>query len=61
SYNCEKEVKEHSIKDKQKEQAESEAPMINPGGLGNRLLLTNGFGGPGQPNGMAPAMTGFGY
>ncbi|KAK7061131.1 Clathrin heavy chain [Paramarasmius palmivorus] len=55
----EKEVKEHSKKDKQKEQAEAEAPMINPGGFGNRLLLTNGFGG--QPNGMAPAMTGFGY
>ncbi|KAL0060881.1 Clathrin heavy chain [Marasmius tenuissimus] len=54
----EKEVKEHSRKDKQKEEAEESQPIINPGGFGNRLLLTNGFGG--QANGMAPAMTGFG-
>ncbi|KAG7443630.1 clathrin heavy chain [Guyanagaster necrorhizus] len=57
----EKEVKERSKKDSQKEQAEAEAPMINPGGFGNTLLLTNGFAGQAPPamNGMAPAMTGF--
>ena len=50
----EKEVKERSKKDAQKEQAESEAPIINPGGFGNRLLLENGFGGQAPPpmNGM---------
>jgi clathrin heavy chain len=35
----EKEVKERSKKEAQKEQIESEAPIINPN---NRLLLTNG-------------------
>lgn len=59
----EKEVKERSKKDTQKEQAESEAPIINPGGFGNRLLLTQGNGFAGQappiPNGigMAPVST----
>jgi hypothetical protein len=37
----EKEVKERSKKDAQKEQTEAEAPIINPGGFGG-LLLTNG-------------------
>ncbi|KAK0446711.1 hypothetical protein EV421DRAFT_1790875 [Armillaria borealis] len=57
----EKEVKERSKKESQKEQAEAEAPMINPGGFGSTLLLTNGFAGQAPPtmNGMAPAMTGF--
>ncbi|KJA25685.1 hypothetical protein HYPSUDRAFT_37118 [Hypholoma sublateritium FD-334 SS-4] len=57
----EKEVKERSKKDAQKEQTESEAPIINPGGFGN-LLLTNGIVGQAPPmNGMMPAMTGYGY
>jgi len=60
----EKEVKERSKKDSQKEQQESEAPIINPGGFGDRLLLTQGNGIIGQtpqmPNGMVPAMTGYG-
>jgi len=38
----EKEVKERSKKDAQKEQTEAEAPIINPGGFGG-LLLTNGY------------------
>ncbi|KIY69192.1 clathrin heavy chain 1, partial [Cylindrobasidium torrendii FP15055 ss-10] len=53
----EKEVKERTKKDVQKEQAESEAPMINPG----MLLLTNGYGGQAPPapmNGIPPSMTG---
>ncbi|KAG7093825.1 hypothetical protein E1B28_007464 [Marasmius oreades] len=54
----EKEVREHSRRDKQKEEAEESQPIINPGGFGNRLLLTNGFGG--QANGIPAAMTGFG-
>ena len=41
----EKMVKELSTKDAKKEQAEAEAPIINPGGFGNRLLLTAGNGG----------------
>ena len=40
----EKKVEEHSKKEVQKEQQESEAPMINPGGFGNRLMLTQGNG-----------------
>lgn len=40
----EKEVKERSKKDTQKEQQEAEAPIINPGGFGDRLLLTQGNG-----------------
>jgi clathrin heavy chain len=40
----EKEVKERSKKDSQKEQQEAEAPIINPGGFGDRLLLTQGNG-----------------
>jgi len=50
----EKEVKERSKKDAQKEQTESEAPIINPGYRG---LLTNGIVGQAAPM-MAPAMTG---
>jgi len=60
----EKEVKERSKKDSQKEQQEAEAPIINPGGFGDRLLLTQGNGiigqAPQMPNGMVPAMTGYG-
>jgi len=60
----EKEVKERSKKDSQKEQQEAEAPIINPGGFGDRLLLTQGNGMIGQAppmvNGMVPAMTGYG-
>lgn len=61
SYDClqmaslEKQVKEWSTKSTQKEQAEADAPIINPGGLlGNTLLLTNGYAGqaPPQMNGM---------
>ncbi|KZT70754.1 clathrin heavy chain [Daedalea quercina L-15889] len=64
----EKKVEELSKKDTQKEQQEAEAPIINPGLIGNRLMLTagNGFpnaGPPMMPNGtamgMPPAMTGF--
>lgn len=60
----EKEVKERAKKDSQKEQAEAEAPMINPAGIG---LLTyggnvgqapTGMNGPSM-NGVPPAMTGF--
>jgi hypothetical protein len=40
----EKEVKERAKKDSQKEQQDAEAPIINPGGFGNRLLLTQGNG-----------------
>lgn len=65
----EKEVKERSKKDTQKEQQDAEMPIIGPG-FGGRLLLTQGNGFPSQgppmmPNGtgmhmgMAPAMTGF--
>ncbi|KZS94509.1 clathrin heavy chain 1 [Sistotremastrum niveocremeum HHB9708] len=57
----EKEVKERSKKDTQKEQLEADAPIINPG---SRLLLTNGFPGQAPPNypngnGLVPNMTGF--
>ncbi|KIY52907.1 clathrin heavy chain [Fistulina hepatica ATCC 64428] len=60
----EKEVKEMTTRSSQKEKAEAEAPIINPGGFGSTLLLTNGgFTGQAPPpphmNGMAPAMTGF--
>ena|SRR5712691_4551318 len=40
----EKEVRERSKKEQQKEQQEADAPIINPGGFGNRLLLTQGNG-----------------
>jgi clathrin heavy chain len=40
----EKEVHERAKKDTQKEQQEADAPIINPGGFGNRLLLTQGNG-----------------
>jgi hypothetical protein len=40
----EKKVEEQSKKEVQKEQQEAEAPMINPGGFGNRLMLTQGNG-----------------
>jgi clathrin heavy chain len=58
----EKEVKERSKKDAQKEQIESEQPIINPGGFGG-LLLTNGIVGqaPQMNGGMMPSMTGYGY
>jgi len=36
----EKEVKERAKKDTQKEQLEAEQPIINPGGFGNRLMIT---------------------
>ena len=38
----EKQVQELSVKDSRKEQAEAEAPIINP--MANRLLLTQGNG-----------------
>lgn len=44
----EKMVKELSTKDAKKEQAEAEAPIINPGGFGNRLMITQGNGIPPQ-------------
>ena len=57
----EKEVKERAQKDTAKEQQESEVPIINPGGFGGRLLLTQGNGFPGQaPAPMMPAATGMG-
>src|SRR6266702_1455999 len=40
----EKELRERSKKEKQKEDQEADAPIINPGGFGNRLLLTQGNG-----------------
>lgn len=58
----EKEVKERAKKDSQKEQLEAEQPIINPGGFGNRLLITqNGFTGapPVFQNGVPSHMTGF--
>ncbi|ETW78923.1 hypothetical protein HETIRDRAFT_155976 [Heterobasidion irregulare TC 32-1] len=64
----EREVKERSQKETQKEQQEADAPIINPG-FGNRLLLTQGNGFPSQApppmmngvgmSGFAPQMTGF--
>jgi len=68
----EKEVRERSKKEQQKEQQEADAPIINPGGFGNRLMLTqgNGFAGQAAPPsmngttgaafGIPPQMTGFG-
>ncbi|KAH8116430.1 clathrin heavy chain [Phellopilus nigrolimitatus] len=69
----EKQVQELSVKDTKKEQAEADAPIINPGGFGNRLLLTqgngfaqapppmmmNGTGIPPMPTGLPSHMTGF--
>lgn len=59
----EKEVKERAKKETQKEQQETDAPIINPA---SRLLLTNGFSGQAPPPmmngtgfGMAPTMTGY--
>ena len=40
----EKDVRERSKKEQQKEQQEADAPIINPGGFGNRLMLTQGNG-----------------
>ena len=67
----EKEVKERSKKEVQKEQQEADMPIINPG-FGGPLLLTqgqvgsvgNGFPPQGPPmmangTGMMPMMTGF--
>ncbi|KAI0285915.1 clathrin heavy chain 1 [Russula aff. rugulosa BPL654] len=68
----EKEVRERSKKEQQKEEQEADAPIINPGGFGNRLMLTqgNGFAGQAAPPsmngttgaafGIPPQMTGFG-
>jgi len=55
----EKEVRERSVKDAQKEKIDSEAPIINPA---NVLMLTNGAIGQ-QPtlNGLHPVMTGFNF
>jgi len=53
----EKIVKEQSKKEAQKEQKEAEAPIINPGGFGRGLLLTNGIVGQAPPpmnGGMMP-------
>ncbi|EJF64173.1 clathrin heavy chain 1 [Dichomitus squalens LYAD-421 SS1] len=57
----EKEVKERSKKESQKEQEEAERPLIEPG-FGGRLMLTQGNGYPVQapPPGMLPNGTGFG-
>ncbi|GJE98267.1 clathrin heavy chain [Phanerochaete sordida] len=56
----EKQVQEHSQKESQKEQQEAEAPIINPGMIGNRLLITQGNGYPAQGppviNGMPTGM-----
>ncbi|KZT27788.1 clathrin heavy chain 1 [Neolentinus lepideus HHB14362 ss-1] len=60
----EKEIKERAKKEVQKEQQETDAPIINPA---SRLLLTNGFAGQAPPPpmmngtgfGMAPQMTGY--
>ncbi|KAG8678263.1 hypothetical protein FRC08_017935, partial [Ceratobasidium sp. 394] len=64
----EKEVKEHSKKDKTREQQEADQPIINPGGFGNQRMITAGPGmmgaAPMYPNGvnggMPPQMTGYG-
>ncbi len=40
----EKQVKELAVKDSKKEQQEADAPIINPGGFGNRLMITQGNG-----------------
>ncbi|KAF4569964.1 hypothetical protein EYR36_009770 [Pleurotus pulmonarius] len=45
----EKDFHERLKKETKKEQEEAEAPIINPGGFGNQLLLTNGFGGQAPP------------
>ena len=57
----EKEVKERSKKDTEKEQKEAEVPLIEPG-FGGRLMLTQGNGFPAQapPPMMMPNGTGFG-
>ncbi|TFK51691.1 clathrin heavy chain 1 [Heliocybe sulcata] len=60
----EKEIKERAKKEVQKEQEETDAPIINPA---SRLLLTNGFSGQAPPPpmmngtgfGMGPQMTGY--
>lgn len=40
----EKQVQEQSRKDTQKEQQEADAPIINPGMIGSRLMITQGNG-----------------
>jgi clathrin heavy chain len=50
----EKKVQELSVKESKKEQAEADAPIINPGGFGNRLMLTAGNGY--APQGPPPMM-----
>ena len=54
----EKKVAELSAKDSKKEQQEADAPIINPGGFGNRLMLTQGNGF--VPQGPPPMMNGTG-
>lgn len=44
----EKLVQELSTKDAKEEQAEAEAPISNPGGFGNRLMITQGISIPPQ-------------
>ena len=57
----EKEVKERTKKDSEKEKQEAEVPLIEPG-FGGRLMLTQGNGFPAQvpPPMMMPNGTGFG-
>ncbi|KEI41487.1 uncharacterized protein L969DRAFT_58574 [Mixia osmundae IAM 14324] len=56
----ETQIKTLSAKDAKKEADESSQPIINPGGFGNRLMITSG--GPGMTNGVngfqQPMMTG---
>lgn len=40
----EKKVQDLSVKDQKKEQLEADQPIINPGGFGNRLMITQGNG-----------------
>ena len=52
-------MKERAKKEVQKEQAEAEAPIINPG---STLLLTNGFAGQAPPpmmNGGMPPVSSY--
>jgi len=64
----EKQVQDLAVKDSKKEQQEADAPIINPGGFGNRLMITQGNGyapqGPPPPmmmngTGIPSHMTGF--
>lgn len=51
----EKEVKERVKRDTAKEQAESEQPIINPGGFGTLLLTQGGIGS--APTAVPPIYT----